>query len=276
MKRTLLIPSLIILLVSSPPDASASVLFGVRFSGLTDLYQVDQTSGSLSSIGPSGRDWIGDLTSDTRPGSQRIWGVRISENRLYEFDPVTGAGSPGAVLNSPDNMVSLAFDPVGGKLYGNTSLGFGAPFDALYEIDPATGNSTFIGRIGFNNVYALAFDQAGQLFGVADASKEFISISTATGNGALIAPLRLSLAFDIASRPEDNTMFLADSGTFSLYTIDTANGLTSLVGPYGQSENIVGLAFSAIPEPSTLASAGLLAGLAVGSHLWRRRRAARS
>lgn len=276
MKRTLLIPSLITLLVGGTFNTSASVLFGVRFAALTDLYEVDQTSGSLSSIGPSGRDGIGDLTSDTRPGSQRIWGIRISENRLYEFNPATGAGTPGALLNSPDNMVSLAFDPVGGRLYGNTSLGFGAPFDALYEIDPATGNSTFIGRIGFHNVYALAFDQAGQLFGVADESNEFISISTATGNGALIAPLPLSFSFDIASRPEDNTMFLADSGTFSLYTINTANGLTALVGPYSQSENIVGLAFSAIPEPSTLASAGLLAGLAVGSHLWRRRRAARS
>jgi hypothetical protein len=275
MKRTLLIPSLVTLLVGGTLNPSASVLFGVRFAGLTDLYEVDQTLGTLSSIGPSGRDGIGDLTSDTRPGSPRIWGIRISENRLYEFDPATGAGAAGAVLNSPDNMVSLAFDPVGGRLYGNTSLGFGAPFDALYEIDPLTGNSTFIGRIGFQNVYALAFDQAGQLFGVADESNEFISISTGTGNGALIAPLALGLAFDLASRPEDNTMFLADSGTFSLYTVDTGSGALGLVGPYGQSENIVGLAFSAIPEPSTLASAGLLAGLAVGGRLWRRRRAAR-
>ena len=202
--------------------------------------------------------------------------MRIASNELYSFDPFTGAANLAATLNSPDNMVSIAFDPVSGNLYGTTSVGFGAPFEALYQIDPATGNSTFIGRIGFDNVFALAFDQGGHLFGIADTTDQFISINTATGNGALIANLPLGFSFDIASRPEDDKMFLADSGTFSLYTIDTATGNPTLVGPYIDNQNIVGLAFSAIPEPSSLAGAGVLAMLAVGSHLWRRRRGTRS
>jgi sugar lactone lactonase YvrE len=155
-------------------------------------------------------------------------------------------------------ITSLAFDPVTGVLYGNTTVGFGAPADVLYSIDPTTGAATPIGGgIGFTNVYALGFDQSGALFGIADATDQLISISTGTGAGTLIGGTGLGFAFDMASRPEDNLMFVADSGTNSLYTIDTATGVTTAVGPYGSFTNVVGLAFSGpssrpVPEPASL------------------------
>lgn len=274
--HTLASASLGLLTFGAVATTHASELYGVTFPGATDLFRINQSTGAAGSVGPTGQDGLGDLTSDTRAGSERMWAIRIASNSLYEINPATGAASNPVALNSPDSMVSIAFDPVGGKLYGNTSVGFGAPFEALYEIDPATGNTTFVGRILFDNVFALAFDQAGGLYGVSDASDEFISISTATGNGALIAPLGLGLSFDIASRPEDNVMFLADSGTFSLYQIDTGTGATSLVGPYGSPQNMVGLAFAGgvVPEASTVVGGASLALLAAGS-LWRRHRAQR-
>jgi hypothetical protein len=241
----------------------ASELFSNEFPGATPLYRMNQTNGAAGVVGPTGFDGIGDLTSDTRPATATMWGVRIASNELLEIDPLTGIASLAATLNSPDDMVSIAFDVVTGKLFGNTSVGFGAPFEALYEIDPATGNTTFIGRILFDNVFALAFDQSGVLFGVADSTNELIQISTANGNGALVAGLSVGLAFDIASRPEDDVMFLADTGTSSLYTLDTGNGNLTLVGPYGGSPNLVGLAFSPVPEPSSIAL-GLIGLAGVG------------
>lgn len=255
----------------------ASDLFGIEFSGPTDLFSINQSSGVVSSIGPTGKDNLGDLTSDTRAGSERIWGVRIASNELYQFNPLTGAAGPAVTLNSPNPMVSIAFDPVGGKLYGNTSAGFGAPFDALYEIDPVTGNSTFIGRILFENVYALGFSQSGKLFGVSDATDDFISIDLTSGNGTFITDLPVGFAFDIASRPEDDVMFLADSGTFSLYTVDTTSGALNPVGGYGSTPNVVGLAFlpsAVIPESSTHVAAGILALGVAGTTIARRRRQA--
>jgi hypothetical protein len=235
-------------------EADASILYANQFAGPTPLFIVDQTDGSLTQVSADiGVDDIGDLTSDTRLGSPRLWGISIPGNLLVEINPVTGLASSTVALDSPDNMVSLAFDAVSGVLYGNTSVGFGAPFDALYSIDPATGDTTFIGRIGFDNVFALAFDQSGTLFGVADATDELISIDTNNGNGALIAGLAVGFSFDIASRPEDDAMFLADSGTRSLYTLDTTNGDLTLVGSYApESINIVGLAFLPVSEPVTL------------------------
>lgn len=264
--------------LSASLGAGASTLYGVDFPGLTPLFTIDQDTGAVSTGGPTGQDNLGDLTSDTRPGSETLWAIRIASNELFTVDPATGAATSAAVLDSPDNMTSIAFDPVGGKLYGNTSIGFGAPFDALYEINPATGSTTFIGRILFDNVFALGFDQGGNLFGVSDATDDLISIDLTSGNGTFIADLPVGLAFDIASRPEDNTMFLADSGTFSLYTVDTGTGALALVGPYGGFANVVGLAFmpeTVIPEASTYLAAGALGGLAAMAEWMRRRRSAR-
>jgi hypothetical protein len=239
--------------LSLAATGNATELFSVQFSGPTPLFSVDQTNGSISPIGPVGIDDIGDLTSDTRAGSFTVWGINIFENDLVEIDPTTGAAVNSVALNSEENMVSLAFDPVSGRLFGNTSVGFGAAADTLFEIDPTTGNTTVIGAIGFSDVFALGFDQNGNLFGIADLTNELISISTLSGNGAFIAGLGVGFAFDIASRPEDNTMFLVDSGTTSLYTLDTTNGGLGLIGSYAaNSSNLVGLAFSAVPEPSVL------------------------
>jgi hypothetical protein len=236
---------------------------------------MDQTAGAASAIGAVGYDRLGDLTSDTRPGTETLWAVRIAEgealDELVTIDPATGAATNsvpisidpgGAFQGSPGHMTSIAFDPVSGKLYGNTSEGFGAPFEALYLIDPATGAASFVGRITFSNVFALGFTQAGDLYGIADMTKELISIDLSSGNGSLVAGMQVNFAFDIASRPGDDVMFLVDSGTSFLYTLDVTNGVLTGVGGYGGGPpNLVGLAFAPIPEPGTflLVASGLVA-----------------
>jgi hypothetical protein len=242
-------------------SARSQELYGIEFAGPSNLFRVNQMNGSLTSVGAIGLDSLGDLTSDTRAGSPKLWSVRIASNQLIELNPTNASVLNTVNLNSPDDIVSIAFDAVTGKLYGNTSVGFGAPFEALYEIDPASGNSTFIGRILFDNVYALGFDQAGKLFGVSDATNELISINTSNGNGTSIATLQVGLTFDIASRPGDDVMFLTDSGTDRLWTVNTSNGNLTDIGPHigAMQGNMVGLAFSPIPEPTGLSL--LLLGL---------------
>lgn len=256
--------------------AKADQLFGVEYSATTPLYSVDQGTGALSQIGPSGQDNVGDLASDTRSGSIRVWGVRIAGGpggELLEFNTTTGAATKVADINTTTRMTSLAFDPVGGKLYGNTSIGFGATADTLYEIDPANGNATAVGAINFPNVFALAFDQSGRLFGVSDDAKQLISINPTSGAGTLIAALAVSAAYDIASRPSDGTMFLEDSAGDKLYTVDTGNGALVEVGPFGGSfVNIAGLAFlPAVPEPSTVWAGGVTAAMLFGAAIRHRR-----
>jgi hypothetical protein len=243
--------------------ALASELYSNDFSGAATLYRMDQTAGTASPIGPVNNDGIGDLTSDTREATATLWGVRIGgvdrPGELVTIDPLTGAETDSVDISidttatdQPGYITSIAFDPVSGVLYGNTTVGFGAAFDALYEIDPLTGVADFIGRITFENVFALGFSQSGDLYGIADATDDLIGISVLSGNGTFIADMQLSQSFDIASRPEDDVMFLVDSGTSSLYTLDVGNGNAMGVGGYGEPFNLVGLAFSPIPEPGTL------------------------
>jgi|GEM_PF-1849138 len=256
-------------LAGTSGSLTAATLFGTEFGPPTELLDINQTNGLATPIGPSGQDQIGDLTSDTRPGSFRLWGNRIATNELYSFNPNTGVATLATPMTTASQapIVSLAFDVVSGKLYGNTSVGFGATFEELYEIDPATGNTTFIGRILFDNVFALAFDQAGQLFGISDSSNELISISTATGNGSLVGGT-VGSAFDIASHPTDGTMFLATSGTVgtnSLYTVDTGSGATNLVGNFGTTRNVAGLAFGPSERVPDGGTSALLMALGLGS-----------
>lgn len=253
-------------LVAGP--ALATQLYSLDFAGPSTLYQMDQVGGAAAAVGPVGLDSMGDLTSDTRLGTETLWGVRIAGgdtlDSLVTIDPATGAAVGSvpitipAAAAAPGHMTSIAFDPKSGVLYGNTSIAYGAPFEALYKIDSTTGNATFIGRITFDNVFALGFDQSGKLFGVSDATDDLIGIDLVTGNGSFIANMQVGSAFDIASRPEDDVMFLVDTTSSFLYTLDTSNGNLTGVGPYGgASPNLVGLAFSPIPEPGTMLLVGL-------------------
>lgn len=242
------------------PAAVASTLYGVDAPGATnDFLTLDQATGADLSIGATGYDFPGDLTSDTRPASYRIWAPDITTSTLIEVDPTTGAGTPIGAFDSPSTIVSVAFDIATGKLYGTTAQAYGATNgDALYEIDPATAACTYIGALGIDNVFALAFDNNGTLYGVGNDRHALFEISTLDGTVDLIAPIAQQFVFDIATRPEDGVTFLVDSGTSTLYTLDLTTGATAPIGAY-DATNIVGLVFSPVPEPASLLMAALLA-----------------
>jgi hypothetical protein len=257
-------------------DATAGVLYAVDYPSSATLYTVNEGSGALTTVGPVGLDNVGDLTSD---GVSMLWGIQITTNSLVSINATTGAGTAGPVITGtampPTGgpafpIVSLAFDPLTDMLYGNTSVPYGGETaDELYSINPLTGLAADIGTIGENSVYALGFSQTGQLFGV-DGNCNLINISTTTGVGTIVGATGLEVvgtipgcaAYDLAS--DGSAMYLANTPTSSLYTVNLTTGAASLVGPYGDgSPNIVGLAVLGTPEPSTIelyaASFGLLA-----------------
>jgi len=244
----------VVALLSMAQFANASTLYGIEFSSGTGFYWVNQSTGALTLIGNTGNGATGDLTSNL---TDTIWTPDMVNDALLTVNPTTGAISSTVAIHAatgaPVPIVSLAWDPVTKVLYGNTSVGFGGTTDdALYSIDPTTGDANLIGTIGFNTVYALGFDNNGTLYGVSNDRGALITVDTSTGAGSLVNTIQLSAVYDLAFRPEDNTMFVADSGTSSLWTMDPTNGNATLVGPYGGSPNVVGLAFLSVPEPSSL------------------------
>jgi len=255
----------------------AATLYGTEFAASTPLYTLDQTSGALGAGAASGVDNIGDLASSGNDTS--VWGVRIPSNSLYRFDAATGATLSSVAISgtltpagAPENIVSIAYDAKAGVLYGNSAQSFGGS-NNLYTINTGTGVATLVGNLQVDKMYALAFDSVGGfLYGASGETSDQsflwkINPFTATANS--VAALRTAGNFDLAFRPGDNALFMASSGSNSLYTVDKVTGVTTLVGPYGSTTNIAGLAF-AVPEPETYAL--MLVGLcAVGCAAGRRR-----
>jgi hypothetical protein len=134
-------------------------------------------------------------------------------------------------------------------------VGYAVGFDSLYRINLATGQTTAVGPIGFNDVEGLAFGPSGLLYGVADATAGsgsgitdlLIRIDTNTGAGTLIGAmptlagagpngnLDYGLAFTC-----DGRLWLSSDTTQQLWEVDPANAGTRLVGNTGR--NISGLA----------------------------------
>jgi hypothetical protein len=229
-------------------------LYGIEFSTGTGFFSVNQNTGALALIGNTGNTATGDLTSDL---SSTIWTVDMTAAALLSVNPSNGAVSSTtpirAATGAPVTIVSLAWNPITQILYGNTAVGFGSTVnDQLYQINPSTGAATLVGTIGFNSVFALGFSNSGILYGISNTSAQLLTINLVSGSGSLVAPVALTSAFDLAFRPEDNVMFVADSGTNALYTMNPGTGTSSLVGPYGGTPNVVGLAFLGVPEPETI------------------------
>ncbi|HEV8293248.1 MAG TPA: PEP-CTERM sorting domain-containing protein, partial [Tepidisphaeraceae bacterium] len=141
---------------------------------------------------------------------------------------------------------------------------FGGSPDHLFRIDPNTALSTPIGAgIGFDNVFALGFSQAGKLYGISNTSHQLLLIDTTLGTGGAVGPVAQLSVFDLATRPEDGAAFIVDSGTNSLYRIDLNTGGTGLIGAHLAPHNMVGLAFGpAVPEPATFALLAIGAAIA--------------
>lgn len=259
------------LLLTTPAGYAAS-LYGTNFGGTDDLFNISTATGAASSVGNTGNDDIGDLTSDFHT----IWGIDLGGvNNLLEIDRGTGAASVvSTVSGAVADIVSIAFDTVSGVLYGNTSVGFGAAADELYSIDIGTGVATSVGRIGFNDVFALSFDTSGNLFGVSNDTGDLISIDTGTGAGGVIGSIGLGFVFDLAYDPDSGDMFASAAGMGSLFAVDTGTAANTFIGDYANidASNIAGLAFvSEVPIPATLPL--LLAGIGAFGVLRRRQKA---
>ncbi len=267
-----------IVLATTAPGGAAT-LFGTNYGAPDDFFQINTSTGQATGSGATGNPDVGDLTSDTRAGSARIFGIDLSAggpNDLLQIDTGTGVASVlSTITGAVGRITSIAFDTVSGVLYGNTTLGFGGGSDRLYTIDVGTGVATEIGAIGFDNVFALAFDMAGGLYGVSDRTNELLSIDTGSGIGSLIGSTGLNTVFDLAMDPDSGIMYASDAfSTDSLYTIDLGTGATTLVGGFNNpnATNIAGLAFdvAAVPLPGALPL--FFAGLGALGLIGRRRR----
>lgn len=165
-------------------------------------------------------------------------------------DTLGGAGDwPLLIANA-----CRAAEPI---LYGAT--GVAGEASSFYRIDPATGQATLIGPIGFSGVTGLAFLPDGRLVASANTGNAsiLIEINRATGAGTLIGVIGDSSAGGCVRMPDltydSNRGRLLGYGDDcsvdpeGLHTIDPMTGQGTPIGPSGYNGGGNGLAW----EPAT-------------------------
>lgn len=156
------------------------------------------------------------------------------------------------------NWHALAWDATTATLYGiATSMDFSRyPYSTLYAIDPTTAMTRPIGAQPHGSaVEAIAFDAAGQLYGIDFYPRTLVAIDKTDGAMRTIGPLgddlfpagmySAGLAF-----AADGTLYYNAGG--KLVTIDVATGAATLLGPLFEGTGTDAFAMT-VPSPCTAA-----------------------
>ncbi len=238
------------------------------------LADVNQTTAAVSNI----RYTLPGLVGIEFDAGGTLYGLTSSLNSLYpslySIDPVTGTAS-FIGKTGLDNVLEgdLAFDPITNTLWGAYQLH--TPNLDFFTLNTTTGAATFaFGLTASNTDYsAMAFDNTGNLYILDTQSTTQDSLlKVDKTNGTILDKLLLTDSGNLANLggsagmdfdPVTGYMYVTDSGTKVLYTLDTATGVLSFIAVSTIGDNLAGLTVvpaQNVPEPATLLlfGAGLL------------------
>ena len=208
---------------------------GVQSDGV--LLTLDQNTGSGSIVGATR---FNELTGVTiRPSNGELFGtVKGSiSTMLVRIDAEAGQSYETAVI-PVSNIRAIAFD-LNDDLYG-TNFNDGD----LYLIDPATGDTTFIGSTGINLFLGLAINPLdGTLWGTA-ITDAIYKINKSTAEATLIGNTGFSRTPEIVFDAEGKLFGLsgfAPTVVSELIQIDPSTGIGTVIGSTG-FKTVFGLA----------------------------------
>ena len=150
---------------------------------------------------------------------------------LFEIDLDTGQATLLHSFAVSRSEGALAVGP-DGTLYA----AFSGDIDELVIVDPETGDLTFVGPFGFEDVSGLAFASDGTLYGFDDgAMNELITVDVDTGAGTAVGFVAAVGGAGMSFRGE-GTLYLSarEDGIAQLFTVDLETGAGTLLGPFGQ------------------------------------------
>jgi hypothetical protein len=125
-------------------DFVADIWYACEYStSNSNIYTIDETTGTLTLIGASGALLNGIAYDDS---TDTLYGA--SSTSLYTVNKATGVATLIGAMGNAGTIIDIASDGQG-HLYGEDITD-----DNLYSINTATGSATIIGAIGVNLAYA--------------------------------------------------------------------------------------------------------------------------
>ena len=193
------------------------------------LYQVDETTGSTTLVGPLvGSTYPAGLTSH----NGLLYGIDSTTEKLYIINPADGFAREISGLGGLTSTRSLASH--NGTLYTADIT-----TSKLYTLSISGGivTSTEVGDLGITIPQALA-SHNGTLYLTSSNTDSLYTVDISDGSTTLVGSLGIARPNALASY--EGTLYVADTEDDKLYTVDTSDGSTTEVGDLGIT-NIEGL-----------------------------------
>lgn len=145
-------------------------LFGLSF---TNLYRINASTAAVTLVGPHGIPGGNALVFGT---DGTLYGAGFQGTNLFAVNPSTGQGTA---------LGNIGFSSAGDLAFNSGNLFLSSTTDQLIRITLSGGVSgTAVGSLGFPEVFGLATDDKGVLFGV--SGTRIFSVNTGTGAGTLV------------------------------------------------------------------------------------------
>jgi DNA-binding beta-propeller fold protein YncE len=173
--------------------------------------------------------------------------VGINSTGVYEISMANGSVTQISTLAAGSGTIGgLAYDSANGILYMCSTQN-----QNLMTLNPDTGAWNVVGSYGLSAnpiMHGLEYNpDDGRLYAHSGSSSfgyYLYDVSTTNGSATLIGQSSLTSFHNLGYDSTNDIMYLTNSNTDSLYTVDLSNNVTTLVGSLVNATNPNGLAYN--------------------------------
>jgi hypothetical protein len=215
----------------------------------------------------------GGLTGLAVNGSGTVFGstVLAGASELVTIDATNGTllSTIGTitVAGLPISIGDLSFQPGTGILFGIRSNAGGGG-GLLYTINTSTAVATLVGDTGAGAGGGIAFAPDGTLYQTAyNSGGDFFSLNTLNpADASRLGTVAINFYFDGLAVRADGTLFVVPGGSSddALYTLDPITGQETFIGNTGVGSTSDLDFLASVPEPTSIAFAGITLVTAAG------------